>query len=184
VLTESQSSTWKDEVRPVFRMFQDRVPGSLIEEKSHSLAWHYRTVKSETGISQARELFSILTQMAANLEISVFHGNRVIEIKNVGMSKGRAALGLLQKGDYDFVLAIGDDLTDETMFRALPPQAHSIKVGPASSYAKYNFRGQPEVRPFLEGLAGATGAAGKRKKKKKGDIPKGPGPKGRTGKGG
>ena len=49
---------------------------------------------------------------------------------------------------YDFILAIGDDTTDEDMFRALPVSAITVKVGIVSEKAKYNLSSQEEVLPF------------------------------------
>ena len=53
---------------------------------------------------------------------------------------------------WDFVLAIGDDLTDEDMFNVLPDNAYSIKVGYDISAAKYRLESAAEVRSFLKEL--------------------------------
>ena len=52
----------------------------------------------------------------------------------------------------DFIMAIGDDTTDEDMFRALPPDGISIKVGSFSPTAKYRIPLQSKVLPFLKKL--------------------------------
>lgn len=49
---------------------------------------------------------------------------------------------------------MGDDTTDEDMFRALPVSAITVKVGTVSEKAKYNLSSQEDVLPFLEGLSG------------------------------
>ncbi|HBQ55967.1 MAG TPA: hypothetical protein DD786_02305, partial [Porphyromonadaceae bacterium] len=59
---------------------------------------------------------------------------------------------LLGKNNYDFILAIGDDTTDEDMFHALPPGGVSIKVGHFSPAAKYRIPVQSSVIPFFENL--------------------------------
>jgi trehalose 6-phosphate synthase/phosphatase len=56
---------------------------------------------------------------------------------------------LLKNGKYDFMLAIGDDVTDEDMFMAMPNNAFSIKVGMMSDTAKYNIPLQADVLPIL-----------------------------------
>lgn len=149
---EPLTSEWKREVRPILELFVDRVPDSLIEEKDFSLAWHYRNVETEHGVSLSNELMALLTQISANLEIGVLKGQKVIEIKNVGINKGRAALRFLSQKNYQFVLAIGDDFADEALFRILPKHAYSIKVGMTSSYARFNLKTQKEVVPLLEKL--------------------------------
>ncbi|MEW5761044.1 MAG: bifunctional alpha,alpha-trehalose-phosphate synthase (UDP-forming)/trehalose-phosphatase, partial [Candidatus Thermoplasmatota archaeon] len=116
---EPLTSDWKKDIRAILDLFVNRVQGSFVEEKEFSLAWHYRNVETETGISQANELMSLLTHLSANLEIGVLQGSKVIEIKNIGINKGRAGLRFLSKKNFQFILAIGDDFTDEALFRIL-----------------------------------------------------------------
>ena len=52
-----------------------------------------------------------------------------MEIKPPEFTKGSEVLRRMDKQNYDFVLAIGDDTTDEDMFRVLPPDGVSVKVG-------------------------------------------------------
>ena len=47
-------------------------------------------------------------------------GNKVVEIKSPEYTKGSEVDRLLLASRYDFILAMGDDTTDEDMFRALP----------------------------------------------------------------
>jgi len=58
----------------------------------------------------------------------------------------------LTRGNHDFVLAIGDDLTDEDLFQALPQNAYSIRVGVANTLAHFNVRDSREVIRLLESL--------------------------------
>ena len=58
----------------------------------------------------------------------------------------------LQDSDYDFVMAVGDDKTDEDMFRALEGKAFTIKIGPGNTMAKYNLADHREVINFLADL--------------------------------
>ena len=44
-------------------------------------------------------------------------------------SKGTVAMTLVEQKPYDFIVSIGDDTTDEDMFRQLPNWAYTIKVG-------------------------------------------------------
>ena len=46
----------------------------------------------------------------------------------------------------DFILAIGDDWTDEDLFRALPPTAYSVRVGLANTAARYYLGNHTAVR--------------------------------------
>ncbi len=85
------------------------------------------------GADRARELASHLSFMVTNTDLQVLEGNRVIELKTAGIDKGTAAARLIDELRPDFILAIGDDRTDEDTFRALPWSAWMVKVGEAST---------------------------------------------------
>jgi trehalose 6-phosphate synthase/phosphatase len=134
-------------------MYVDRLPGSFVEEKSFALAWHYRKADPQLASIRAKELLELLMGLTANIDVQVLQGNRVIEVKNAGVNKGVAALHWIGEEAYDFVLALGDDWTDEDLFRAMPGTAYSIKVGLQQSHARFNLRDQAEVVQLLEELA-------------------------------
>ena len=144
---------WKDEIRPVMETYVDRTPGSFIEEKDHSLVWHFRRVETGLGELRSRELTSHLKYLTTGKNLQVLEGDMVVEVKNAMVNKGSAARQWLEKFDHDFVLAVGDDWTDEDMFRAMPDDAITIKVGSTSSAAKYNVSMFKEVRDLLKKLA-------------------------------
>jgi trehalose 6-phosphate synthase/phosphatase len=73
-----------------------------------------------------------------------------VEIRNAGVDKGTAALEWISRGVYDFIFAAGDDWTDEDLFKILPPDAVSIRVGVAHTHAAYNVRNPAEMVSFLE----------------------------------
>ena len=149
------SAAWKDKVRPLFCSFLDRVPGSLLEEKDFSLAWHYRNAEPASGARRARELAAALKRAGAGMHLEVLEGAKVVEMKNVAAGKGKAALRLLRKARPGFILAMGDDRTDEDMFSALPVRAFTIKVGTAASGARFFFPSRAGVLPFLRRLGDA-----------------------------
>jgi len=47
---------WKDQIRPLLELYVDRTPGSFIQEKEHSLVWHYIKTESSFGRMRALEL--------------------------------------------------------------------------------------------------------------------------------
>ncbi|TMI30088.1 bifunctional alpha,alpha-trehalose-phosphate synthase (UDP-forming)/trehalose-phosphatase [Candidatus Bathyarchaeota archaeon] len=142
---------WKEKVLPVLKTYRDRLPGSFIEEKEFSLAWHYRRADPELGPMRARELADELSDFLANTELQVLQGSRIVEVRQVGVNKGSATAHFL--GQASFVLAIGDDWSDEDLFKAIPDTAYSIKVGMTKSYAKFNLRSYREVIQLLKELA-------------------------------
>ena len=93
--------------------------------------------------------------MVSNLDLQVLEGNKVVEVKNSGVNKGRAALRWTASLEPDFILAIGDDFTDEDTFRSLPDEAWSVKVGLGSTSAKYNLSSQSRVIPLLREILAA-----------------------------
>jgi len=149
-LSQGLSNKWKDKIRDSLQRFVDRTPGSSIEEKSHALAWHYRKIEPAFGLRQANELLQELKSLTQDLDLQLIDGDRVIEIKNKEINKGKAALSLVNRINPDFILCIGDDTTDEDMFMELPSWTLSIKVGDKKSHAKYYVESQTEVLNLLE----------------------------------
>lgn len=145
-------SNWKASIRPVLESYVDRTPGSLIEEKSHSLVFHYRKSDIELGALRALELTTDLSNLLLNQDLEIFEGSKVIEVKIAGINKGGAAIDYIGSNHYDFILALGDDWTDEYLFKELPKEAITIKVGTDRSEAKYFVNNPSEVRNLLTSL--------------------------------
>ncbi|MEB2783712.1 bifunctional alpha,alpha-trehalose-phosphate synthase (UDP-forming)/trehalose-phosphatase [Algoriphagus persicinus] len=143
---------WKEDIHKIMEYYVLRTPGAFIEEKHHSLVWHYRKVESGLGDLRMRELFSHLKYMASGHNLQVLEGNMVLEIKRPDINKGRAATAMMKGTEYDFVLAIGDDWTDEDTFKAMPKNAYSIRVGYAYTQANYNIKSFRQVRQLLQKL--------------------------------
>jgi trehalose 6-phosphate synthase/phosphatase len=145
---------WKEDIRPILEVHVDRTPGSQLEEKQHSLGWHYRKVEPEMGSLRAKELMDELEGFVANTPLTILHGKKIIEIRHSTISKGNAVLGLLSEDhDYPFILAAGDDTTDEEMFAALPDYSWTIKVGESDqTHAKYFLASTSSIRELLEQL--------------------------------
>ena len=152
---EALQNSWKEAIRPVLQMHTVRTPGSQVEEKAYSLAWHYRRAEPELAAIRLSELKEALLELTAPLDVMLLEGERVLEIKSTAVSKGYAAAAWLARAQWDFVLAVGDDRTDEDMFEALPPAAWSIKLGTSLSAARYFLSGPREVRELLGEITAA-----------------------------
>ena len=100
----------------------------------------------------AKELYDRLITVTAHLPVNVLFGNKVIEVRPNGIDKGSATQKLLTATTYDFILCIGDDKTDEDMFKRLVGKtfAYTIKVGPEPSFARYNIQSPHVVQTFLQ----------------------------------
>ncbi len=145
---------WKGNIKKVLDGYVNRTPGSFIEEKDYSLVWHYRKVETGLGEVRTRELTSHLKYITANKNLNVLEGDKVVEIKNSEVNKGRASSFWLDKYDADFITALGDDWTDEDTFLAMPDEAVTVKVGSITSAAKYSVASYKEVRKLLKMLVG------------------------------
>ncbi|WP_369692834.1 bifunctional alpha,alpha-trehalose-phosphate synthase (UDP-forming)/trehalose-phosphatase [Flavobacterium psychrotrophum] len=150
---ERLKTDWKENIRPIMENFSDSTPGTFIEEKNYSLAFHYRRADSDLANLRTMELKHVLTGLLANNSLSVLEGNKVLEVKSSSVNKGRAASRLTSGKEYDFILAVGDDWTDEFMFEELPDTAYTIKVGSQKTAARYFIKDPREVRTILADFA-------------------------------
>jgi trehalose 6-phosphate synthase/phosphatase len=145
--------SWKETVRPFMNDFVSRCAGSFIEEKTHSLVWHYRNVGESIGFDRSREMITTLEVLLPH-QLRVIDGNHVVEVKNVDTDKGRMAKQLVLAHPYEFVLAIGNDRTDEDMFSVLQsPDQHTVKVGKGPTGATYRLDTVSQVLSLLRTFA-------------------------------
>jgi len=146
---------WKKKILPIMKMFTTKLPGSFIEEKDYSIVFHYRKSRAEVASFRVKELMDYLINFTANMDVQVVEGDKNLEVRNAGVDKGLAVMNFFsgKKKKSHFIMAIGDDKTDEDLFRALPAEAYSIKVGLQASYAKYNLLNTQAVFDLLSGLS-------------------------------
>ncbi|NLH42511.1 MAG: bifunctional alpha,alpha-trehalose-phosphate synthase (UDP-forming)/trehalose-phosphatase [Planctomycetes bacterium] len=153
------NEVWKRAIRPILELYCDRTPGSLVEEKDFSLVWHYRRADPTLATIRMQELRGALASLTENIDVGIFEGNKILEIRRYGISKARAVESLMAAESWDFLLAVGDDYTDEEMFAALPENAWSIKVGPGASKARFNVDSVRDVRQLLRRLGSLSSRA-------------------------
>jgi trehalose 6-phosphate synthase/phosphatase len=148
---EKVDTGWKKLLQPVLEKYAALAPGATVEAKPHSLVWHYRAAAPYYAQKYAVILKRILKPALKKYGLELLQGNKVLEIKNPRITKGMAARRWLQR-DYGFILAIGDDVTDEDLFSALPLAAHSIKVGRGRTKAQYRLASSKETVSLLKKL--------------------------------
>jgi trehalose 6-phosphate synthase/phosphatase len=154
------SREWIARVRPILEQFTSSTPGSLIEEKTASIAWHYRGVQREFGARQAHELRMLLGDALSNQPLEVLEGKKVIEVRLRGVSKGLVSRRVVNDTAPGVqIIAVGDDCTDEDLFAALPASAVTIAVGQRPSRARYHFADYHAVRRALDLLLDSAGSA-------------------------
>lgn len=147
------NTRWKIPVKRIMHRFTNLTPGAHIEEKSFSLAWHYRRAEKGHAQMRVKELIERLRYLLMQYDLELLEGNKVVEVKNSGLNKGSATSKIVKAFDPDFILAIGDDVTDEDMFYALPATAVTIKVGSEHSAARYYVESQEDAVELLKYFA-------------------------------
>jgi trehalose 6-phosphate synthase/phosphatase len=144
---------WKDKAREIMEEFSARTPGAMVEEKTASLCWHFRQCEPRFAETQERELRLHLADLFSNQPVEVIRGSKIVELRQQGMHKGLVIQAAAVPGAL--LVAVGDDTTDEDMFRHLPKGGISIHVGNLASRAQFRLSGYRAVRAFLKEVAHA-----------------------------
>jgi trehalose 6-phosphate synthase/phosphatase len=135
----NSDAQWKEVVMPILLEYVNRCNGTFIEEKTGSLAWHYRNADSDFAQLRLHELRDDLAEIIRyKTDFEILEGHKVLEVKSGRYDKGQAATFILNNNQFDFILAAGDDKTDELLFQAMPDNAYTVRVGLSPSFAKYN----------------------------------------------
>jgi trehalose 6-phosphate synthase/phosphatase len=144
---------WKLKVLSVLQQYAAKTPGARIEEKSTSIAWHYRMADPEYGAAQAKELRFHLASVLSNAPVQVLRGEKVVEVRLFGIHKGVIPPTVMaqESGAYT-MLIMGDDRTDEDMFAAAPEVAVTVHVGHSESVARHRLPDWKAARAFLRAL--------------------------------
>jgi trehalose 6-phosphate synthase/phosphatase len=144
---------WRRRVLDILREYAERTPASLVEEKPAGLAWHYRAADPEYGLQQAHELRLHLHEVLSNAPVEILAGDKVIEVRPHGVHKGGIVPDILAAHPGAFLLAIGDDRTDEDLFAAIPAGGASVHVGARDTRADYRLVDVTAVRRLLAAIA-------------------------------
>ncbi|MBD3343974.1 MAG: bifunctional alpha,alpha-trehalose-phosphate synthase (UDP-forming)/trehalose-phosphatase [Chitinivibrionales bacterium] len=149
-LVTHQNNDWKDAVRPLLEIQTDRTPGSFITERYHALLWQYDRCTPELANVRIAELRESLLGVDEHLSVRVYEDTRTVELQESAISKARAVSRWLSRSSYDFILAAGNDLSDEDIFATLPGNAFSIRVGHGHTDANYVIQSPHETRHMLQ----------------------------------
>jgi trehalose-phosphatase len=131
-------------------------PGLLLENKRQALALHYYLARPEERERAMAQLLAVVRRyQRKGFALEVIQGHRVVEVRPLGVSKGRAVQALLEPEDNTtLVLYMGDDLTDEDAFQVLNARGFTVLVAnpPRPTAARYYLRDPEEVECFLFGV--------------------------------
>ncbi len=154
--TSEAPRQWMTSVGAVMTRFADRSPGAVLEEKTASLAWHYRMLDAELAATRLVQLRQALAPIVAAEQLEMLEGNCVLEVRLPGVNKGAVVEAIVRDEPDVPVLAVGDDRTDEDMFAAVPPGGVTVHIGGGSTLAAYRLRDPEALLRFLGDLAAAS----------------------------
>lgn len=141
-----QAARWAEALRPVLQ----RCEGAWIEDKHYSVAVHYR--QSPDPLAARRAILSAASSLP---DARVVTGKRVCNIvpatapdKGTALAMARESLGC------DAAIYVGDDDTDEDVFRLQPDwPLLTVRVGSRrDTRAGFHLRSQREIDQFMDVL--------------------------------
>jgi trehalose 6-phosphate synthase/phosphatase len=141
---------WMSRLDAILRHFTDSTPGSFIEEKTASVAWHYRGADPDFGARQAHELRMLLGEALSNQPLEVLEGKKVVEVRYRSISKAVVADRSGSGGAT--VVVFGDDRSDEELFSALPDSSITVAVGEKLAGARWQVPDHHTVREILRSV--------------------------------
>jgi trehalose 6-phosphate phosphatase len=140
---------WRQQLAMRFR--EERVDaGVWVEDKRVSLSIHYRAAQHRSHAErQIEDLVAELRPMPR-----FFGGKCVLNLVPHGApDKGSAVLQLLRVSGCESAIYLGDDQTDEDVFRLSAPNVLSVRIGHTShTGAAFFLDNRSEVGPLLDEL--------------------------------
>lgn len=160
---ENFDDSWKDVTHAVMDIYTQRTHGTYIELKGSALLWQFRDADPDFGQLQAKELHDQLTQVLEHFQVEVITGTDYLEVRPEGVDKGvivdrvMSTIESTGGGYADFILCIGDDLSDEFMFQYLEdarsrPKLFTVTVGKKPSAAKYYVNDVDQVTEIIQAM--------------------------------
>jgi trehalose 6-phosphate synthase/phosphatase len=169
--THPVPGTWKELAKKVIESHVERIEGAYVTCKETSVIFDYREADALFGQWQAKDIVSHLERLLHDHECQVVSGEGFVEVRPRGIDKGTTLYRTLKdvhqnKGPVDFVFTIGDDESDEKMFKMLKTMkkksceilSHDAKTftctfGVKPSEALFYFLNADEVLKLMELLA-------------------------------
>ena len=125
-----------NDIHAILQSFSDRTPGTFTEKKESGLVWHFRKTDPELAIERVVEIETVLNSLLTD-QFQILNLDKAIEVTSRKFDKGSAVNELTKNKKYDHIVCIGDDVTDENMFKSLNENSTTIKVGIKNTQARY-----------------------------------------------
>lgn len=124
------------------------LPGWHVEHKRSTLSIHFGLPGGRPGLGRA-----VMEAGSGLAGARLIPGKKVLNVLPASFpTKGDAVLRLLDRLELDVALFLGDDLTDEDVFRIGPPRVVGVRVGPGTTAAPWRIASQDGVDVLLERL--------------------------------
>lgn len=154
------SVSWIPQALTALQALVFQFEGSYIEQKTFSLAWHYRKIAGRITDTEIQQILTALISLPEHKHFVIYDCEFTIELRTPEIDKGTFISRWMGGRHFDFILSLGDSQTDEDVFRILGDDAFSIKVGRSiRTAAKYYLASQEEVLPFLRKLLERSNSA-------------------------
>jgi trehalose 6-phosphate synthase/phosphatase len=127
---------WQPEALAALTAFAERTPGAVVEQKTTTIAWHYRMADPELA----------LVELLRRHDLEWVAGAKVLELRPRGVDKGSVVRA---HANASTVIVMGDDRSDEDMFAAVSASAYSIRIGDGPTSARYRLATPSDARRFL-----------------------------------
>jgi trehalose 6-phosphate phosphatase len=137
---------WKDSLKETV----GAIPGVILEDKKLTITVHYRLTKNR---EEARlKILKAIKEL--NVKPRVVLGEFVFNLlPDVGMDKGTAYLEFMTRNKIEYGFYLGDDWTDEDVFKIKSKKIFTVRVKPLkTSKAKFYIKKQPEINDVLKTL--------------------------------
>jgi trehalose 6-phosphate synthase/phosphatase len=152
-VTKNLDTSWKPEVMRRMQAYVVKLEGSLVEDKTNALVWHYRNAPDQnTAAELEKQLAAELQPFAERHGLRIMLGSKIVEVQPLGVSKGLAVQHWLDQGGWDFILIAGDDTTDEDMLKAAPANAFTVKVRDGETVASTRIDQPADMLALLNSL--------------------------------
>jgi len=129
------------------------IEGVFIEKKKFGFSLHYRVADKESKASITKIFYRVIAETPDPQAFSILRGKKVLElVPKIFWDKGNAALFVLQSQKKNYLpIYVGDDVTDETAFKALKTEGVTVRIGRSKkTEAEYYLKGQWEMLRFLK----------------------------------
>ena len=140
-----------NEIHAILQSFSDRTPGTFTEKKESGLVWHFRKTDPELASERVVEIETVLNSLLTD-QFQILNLDKAIEVTSRKFDKGSAVNELTKKKKYDHIVCIGDDITDENMFKNLNENSTTIKVGIKNTCARFYIDGPKSVINLLDDI--------------------------------